>query len=361
MNLTRIRRATISLMVVAALTGSIAACSSDSGGGAGASGGSEKGFGQLNVRLGWQKDVMSSGMYFADQKGYYKDAGFSSVNLISGGQAAPTVASDVIQGNALYGMDGPDYAAAAYKAGTPLTVVGCQMQETPIAFISAADSGIATAKDLIGKRIGVQDANTTVIDAVLKTNGIDPSKVTIVPWQGDATILVGHEVDAILAFGVEYTLALDHVGFKYRRDLVAKFGLHNMTYCYEVTRDALKNSRDKIKAALVAEIRGWRDALADPKQAAKYTLDTYGKDLGLDATTQEAILCRTSDLFLTDDTNKNGLFWMSDTKIDQNMASITESGIKDVKKDELFDNSLLQEIYKEQPDLKTPVKLGCSS
>ncbi len=359
MNLTRIRRAAMPLIAVMALTASITACSPGSDGGGGNDNG--KGFGQLDIRLAWQKDVMSSGTYFADQKGYYKDAGFSSVNLIAGGQAAPTVASDVIQGNALYGMDGPDYAAAAYKAGTPLTIVGCQMQETPIAFISAADSGIVSAKDLIGKRIGVQDANTTVIDAVLKTNGIDPSKVTIVPWQGDATILVGHEVDAILAFGVEYTLALDHVGFKYRRDLVANFGLHNMTYCYEVRRDSLKNDRDKIKAALVAEIRGWRDALADPKQAAKYALDTYGKGLGLDASAQEAILCRTSDLFLTDDTNKNGLFWMSDEKIDQNMTSIKDSGITDVSKNDLFDNSLLAEIYKEQPALKTPVKLGCSS
>lgn len=316
----------------------------------------------LNIRLSWQKDAGSAGAFMADHEGFYKDSGFTNVNLISGGQSAPPVASDVIQGNALWGIDGPDYAAEATKDGGPvLTMVGCQFQETPIAFLSKKDSGIASAKDLIGKRIGVQDANQTVIDAIFRTNDIDPSLVTIVPWQGDPTTLVGGEVDAVLAFGAEYTVALDNAGFAYRRDLVSEFGMHNMTYCYEVLQSSIENNRDKVKAALAAEIRGWRAAMADPDKAVDYTMNIYGKDLGLDAKTQRAVVCANSELMVTDETKQNGIFTMSAEKIDQNMDSLELSGLTSVNRDDLFDNSLLEEIYTENPDLKTAPAINCGS
>jgi ABC-type nitrate/sulfonate/bicarbonate transport system substrate-binding protein len=334
------------------LTGvALSGCATDAG--------TDEGFGPLEVRLSWQKDIASSGAYFADQKGYYTDGGFSSVELISGGQAAPPVASDVVQGNALYGIDGPDYAAQAIQAGTPLTMIGCQQQETPLALLSAADSGIDSPQDLAGKRIGVQDANLPPIQAIFEVNGIDPDSVTIVPWQGDATILAGGEVDAVLAFGAEYTFALDGIGFDYRRDLVSKFGLHNMTYCYEVLQSSIENSREALKAALIAEIKGWRDALTDPEQAAKYTLDIYGSDLGLNADSQVAILCALAPLMVTDETNANGLFTMSDQKIAQNMESLAQSGFGDIDRDDLFDTTLLGEIYEEHPELKEPIEVGC--
>jgi ABC-type nitrate/sulfonate/bicarbonate transport system substrate-binding protein len=347
------------LFAVGALTAlsiALAGCSSS-----GAANTSDEGLGELNIRLSWQKDIGAAGEYFADSKGYYTDAGFSSVNLIAGGQSAPPVASDVIQGNALYGIDGPDYAAQAIQAGTPLTIIGCQYQESPIAILSSADSGIASPKDLVGKRLGVQDANLPVVQSILQANDMDASAFTVVPWQGDATILAGGEVDAVLAFGVEYTLALDDIGFDYRRDLLSQFGLHNMTYCYEVAQSSLDTDRDALKAALTAEIRGWRDALADPQQSKDYALDAYGKDLGLDADSQIAVLCASADLMVTDETNANGLFTMSDEKIQQNMDTLALSGLGGVSADDLFDTTLLTEIYEENPDLKSPVQVGCDS
>lgn len=314
----------------------------------------------LDMRLSWQKDAGSAGAFVADQEGYYQDAGFDSVNLISGGQSAPPVASDVILGNALIGIDGPDYAAEAATDGGPvLTMVGCQLQETPIAFLSRADSGIATAQDLVGKKIGVQDANRTVIDAVLATNHIDPEQVNIVPWQGEPTTLVGGSVDAVLGFGAEYTVSLEQAGFDYRRDLVSEFGLHNMTYCYEVAEDLLPEERDRIKGALEAEIRGWRGAMEDPEKAAGYAMDIYGKDLGLDPETQVAVICANSELMLTDETRENGLFTMSDASIDRNMESLALSGLTNVNRDELFDNSLLEEIYEENPELMEEPEVNC--
>jgi len=311
----------------------------------------DAGFGDLAIRLSWQKDVGAAGEYFADQNGYYEEAGFSSTELIAGGQSAPPVATDIVQGNVLYGIDSPDFVATAVIAGSPLTILGCQDQANPMAILSAADSGIASPEDLVGKRIGVQDANLTTMESVFAANDIDPSSVTVVPWQGDATILAGGEVDAVLAFGVEYTIALDNIGFDYRRDLLTSFGIHNMAYCFVASTETLENDREMLKAALLAEVKGWRDAYADPEQAVAYTMDEYGKDLGLDEDAQHVIHCANSELMLTDDTIANGLFTITEEQIDLQIQTLELGGITGVSADALFDTSLIDEIYDENPDL----------
>jgi hypothetical protein len=62
---------------------------------------------------------------------------------------------------------------------------------------------------------------------------------------------------------------------------------------------------------------------------------------------------------VTDETRTNGLFTMSQASIDKNMDSLALSGLTDVNKNDLFDNSLLEEIYAEHPDLKTPPRINC--
>src|SRR5882672_3874343 len=79
-----------------ALLGSplLAACSSDSKKTtASGSSSSAASFGSYDIQLSWIKNVEFAGMYIADTKGYYLDAGFSSVNLNTGG---PNVIQDAI-------------------------------------------------------------------------------------------------------------------------------------------------------------------------------------------------------------------------------------------------------------------------
>ena len=47
----------------------------------------EDGHGALDVNLSWIKNAEFAGEYFADSQGYYAEAGFDSVNLISGASA----------------------------------------------------------------------------------------------------------------------------------------------------------------------------------------------------------------------------------------------------------------------------------
>src|SRR5699024_6318877 len=53
-------------------------------------------FGTFAFQLNWIKDTAFGGEYFADSKGYYTEAGFSSVNLISGGSASNSPVASVL-------------------------------------------------------------------------------------------------------------------------------------------------------------------------------------------------------------------------------------------------------------------------
>jgi hypothetical protein len=106
-----------------------------------------------------------------------------------------------------------------------------------------------------------------------------------------------------------------------------------------------------LKAFLTAEIKGWNDAVADPAGAAKLAVETYGKDLGLDLPGQTEQATAQNELIVSPDTEANGLFTMTDALVQECIAALGDIGIT-VTAEELFDLSLLEEVYTEQPDLK---------
>ena len=77
------------------------------------------------------KNAEFAGAYFADNKGFYKDAGFSTVNLIAGGPSAQPAEVDVSSGKALVGVRPPDVTAAAIGQGGKLIIIGAQYQKVP--------------------------------------------------------------------------------------------------------------------------------------------------------------------------------------------------------------------------------------
>ena len=55
-------------------------------------------------------------------------------------------------------------------------------------------------------------------------------------------------------------------------------------------------------------------------------------------------------VILTDETYANGLFTISDELLSDNMATLALAGI-DIEQDKLFDMSIIEEVYEENPEL----------
>lgn len=313
--------------------------------------------GTLDYRLSWIKNAEFAGAYFADNKGFYKDAGFSTVNLIAGGPSAQPAEVDVSSGKALVGVSAPDVTAAAIGQGGKLIIIGAQYQKNPFAVMSLATSPVKTPQEMYGKSFGLQSANQVVWDAFVKASGIDDSKITKFPAQFDPTPLVNGEADTWFSFITNEPNLLKEQGVETFSFLLADFGYPLVSEVLVVSVESLTAKRDHLKAFLKAEILGWHEVYKDPKGAAALTVNDYGKDLGLSADEQELEVRSENELIWTDETKANGIFTLTDELIAKNIETLGKAGLT-ITATDLFDMSLLEEVYAENPELKTVPTAG---
>ena len=306
--------------------------------------------GTLELRLCWIENAQFAGSYFADRRGYYREAGFSGVTLLPGGPNAPPTEIDLAQGKCLLGISAVDLTAAAIAQGAELCTIGALFQKSAFCLMSLARSPIADPKAMIGRRIGVQAGNAVVFQTFLRLNNIDPGQLTIVPVQFDPSPLVAGEVDGWVAYITNEPNTLRARGVAATTFLFADHNYPLAMETYVARKDSIASDRARLKAALRAEIRGWQDNLRDPAAGAALAVGTYGKNLGLDLAI-ETMQSRTENtLIATPETAQHGLLGISPERIARNVAVLRDGG-NDVTEAQLFDMSLLDEIYREAPTL----------
>ena len=96
---------------------------------------------------------------------------------------------------------------------------------------------------------------------------------------------------------------------------------------------------------------GNNNYVAAPAQSASLAVNNFGKSDGLNLTEQTAEATAQNGLIVSADTKKNGLFTMTDALIAENIEALGKVGVKVTAK-QLFDLSLLAEVYEENPTLK---------
>lgn len=340
------RRKAAVTIAAAGIVFALAGCS----GSTPAADGDSDSLGDLNVQLSWIKNEEFAGEFFADSEGYYTEAGFDSVNLTAGPSSG---SAELLSGSADVALsDAVSLGTVIANEQAPLKIVGATYQKNPFTILSLADGGnIATPDDLKGKKIGVQASNTSLFEALLAANGLTDADLTIVPVEYDPSVLVNGDVDGFVAYLTNEAITVAAQGLEVTNLPFADNGLPFVAETFAVTDDFIASDRETIKAFLVAEIKGWTDAVNDPEAGALLAVNTYGKDLGLDEANSIAGSTEASEkLIVSDETVENGLFTISDDLQTQTIATLEAAGI-DVSADDLFDMSLLAEVYEENPEL----------
>ncbi len=333
----------------------LAACGSEDAGGEDVASSGEAAaaadHGDITVQLSWIKNAEFAGEFFADANGYYEEAGFGEVTLNAGPGATESI---VLSGGADFGLtNAVTVGQVIAEEEAPLKIIGTTYQKNPFTILSLADGGdIATPADLVGKRIGVQaGGNETLFDALLVANDIDPADVEKVPVEYDPSPLVNGDVDGFLAYITNESITVESAGNEVTNLLFADNGLPFVAESVIATEDTIAERPDMVKAFLEAEIRGWQDALADPEEGARLAVEEYGADLDLDLEKEVAQATTQNDLLIvTEETEANGIFTISDELVQQNLDTLATAGI-DLEAEALFDLSLLDELLTEKPEL----------
>ncbi|MDN3494959.1 ABC transporter substrate-binding protein [Planococcus sp. APC 4015] len=315
-------------------------------------------FGEISVQYSWIKNEEFAGEFYAYENGYYDEAGFSEVTGIAG---PDTGVAKLLSGTVQVALsDAASVGAAVAEQDAPLKIVATTFQKNPFTILSLTDGGdIATPEDLIGKKIGVQDSNASVFAALLAANDIDPADLEIVPVDFDPTPLINGEVDGFMAYLTNEAITVEMSGYPVTNLAYAENGLPYVAEAFTVTDQYLAENPDLIKAFLIAEIKGWTDTFTNPVEDTAALVTKYYNESAaagdltfgeLDPAKVAAGITAQALLISTEETEANGLFTISDELKEQTLASLAASGWE-LESDDLFDTTIIDEIYAENPDL----------
>lgn len=265
-------------------------------------------FQTVTTQLLWIKNVESAGLWIADDAGYFRAAGINA-NVLAGGPGLASAEAVVTSGRADVGLDQIERIVDATAAGADLVILGAVFQRSPAGLLSLPARPIRSARDIIGKRIGLQQGARVYIEGILDINHL-PHDFTEVVVGFDPQPLVEGACDGYLCFVTNQPLTLaarkiPHVVVDFEQ-----LGLPAYGECLFCTRDYLNANRALLVRYLRALRRGWTDNAHDPTRAARLATHTYGVALGLDEAQQTAENTAQIPLTQSDATRHHGLLWI---------------------------------------------------
>lgn len=224
----------------------------------------------VTVALDWYPNANHAGLYLAQERGYFTDAGLA-VELYS--PADPTtVLQTVGAGRDTFGISYQTDVLLARAQSVPVVSVAALVQRPLQGIMVLADSGITEPADLAGKTIGYpgipsQDA---FLATMLATADLTLDDVELVNIGYDLVpALVAGRVDASLgSFWTHETILAEREGYPVEMLRVEDWGV---PLYYELvlvaSEDLIATDPATIEAFLGAVQRGYADAIADPEAA----------------------------------------------------------------------------------------------
>jgi ABC-type nitrate/sulfonate/bicarbonate transport system substrate-binding protein len=242
---------------------------------------------KITVMLDWVPNTNHTGLYVAQEKGYFKDQGLTVeiLPLAEGASVDEVVAAGKVQ----FGISASEELSRARSEGVPIVCIAPIIQHNTSGFASLKKANIARPKDFEGKRYGAYGSDTekALITKLMQTDGGDVKKVEFVDI-GDTdflTLAQKGQVDFAWVFegwevidGRLRGLDLNYLPLINYKQTIPDY----YTPIFITNEEMIQKRGDVIKKFLAATSKGFNDAIADPKAAgdilAKATPET-SKDL----------------------------------------------------------------------------------
>lgn len=223
-----------------------------------------------SMRLEWFMQGQFAGPIVAKEKGYYKEAGVDLDLLPAGPDIKPSVT--VATGSDTFGLGHPNQVISARANGAPLVMVSQYGQKSASTYIARKDSGIKSIEDMKGRSVGLWfGGDEQEFLAMLDRAGIPQSDVKIISQGYDIISWLNKDYDVMQVARYNELLQVYRQGYK-KGDLVFIEAPAEVTIVNSglfTTEKNIKENPQAVQAVVNATLRGWQDAIADPKAAAE--------------------------------------------------------------------------------------------
>ena len=219
----------------------------------------------LIVGLGYIPHVQFAPFYLADQAGYYRDAG---LEVTFQNKIDPDLITLIGAGAVDIGSADGTSVIPAVSQGIDVVYVATIYGTYPSVVFAKTSSGITTAADLEGRRIGIPGqfgSSWIMLQALLGSAGLTPDEVEVLPYPdfGQGIALSADAVDAATGFANNEPVVLGLSGVEV--SVLHVDGIVPLPGPGLVAgRATLASKGDAIRAFIAATLRAMREIAADP-------------------------------------------------------------------------------------------------
>jgi NitT/TauT family transport system substrate-binding protein len=230
----------------------------------------------VSLRLDWVPSAHHIGPILAAQRGYYAAEGLDM--SVKPGRGSGSTIQVVASGGDSFGMADAGTMAVAVSKGAPVIMVANIMQRGPTGMISLGKK-IEQPKELEGKTVGLVpgEGPHVVMLAVMKKYGIPESAYRTVALEAavKVTALLTKKVDTIPGFSFGDYLRARASNPDVKITLFSDWGVNMLGNGYLVAASMLDQKPQVVRGFVRATIRGWQDAIKDPKAGVEAVMSAY--------------------------------------------------------------------------------------
>lgn len=259
---------------------------------------------KVSVRLNWIPGSEHGYFYLAREKGWYSAAG---INLeIIAGSGSTVAVSTVGSGTTDFALADGASVARGWEVGVPIVATAVLLKESPAAIYSRKTAGIATIRDLCGKRVGLNLKSTTTAQykAMVGTADLKDCKIEEVPIAaGGVKEVLANAVDAAVTFAYEDPVMLKVRGIDLNEIIASSFfKLYSLGLI--TNQNMVATKRDVVDRFMQVTMRGMQYAIAHPDESLAAFMKA-APEASIDY--ERAKLALFNKLLIADDTSGHAL------------------------------------------------------
>lgn len=225
---------------------------------------------KVHFALDWTPNTNHTGLYVAQEKGYFKDEGLDVEIMLPGEAGADQL---VASGKADFGIGAQEALTEARATGIPIVSIAAIIQHNTSGFASLKEAGIESPKDFEGKNYGGWGApvEKAVVESLMEKDNADSSKVKYINMgSSDFFTAIQRDIDLAWVYygwtGIEAEQRGMELNMQYLKDYSESLDYY--TPVITTNEKLIAKDPEKVEAFVAAAVKGYQFAIDHPEEAA---------------------------------------------------------------------------------------------